>query len=518
MAQRIVASFLRRYTGVSFEIRQKARLLFYFNAVTILLFTVILFIINSFNIFTLALGINYIMGLFICVALGSLLLLKSGRYNAAAILFVTFLSLGIVAILYNGFFTKGNLDFISNFNYMPAAIIFAALFCGMGYTLGLSVFFVLAGAVMLQLVANSTMEPFVKKFAQKAYFDCVFAVLFSLLLCYLTVRASRRSNRVAHEESRKNREQYDLLENIMHSIRDVSKRLADSTEKMFASASTFSGNTQSQAATVEEVSASLEEITSGIESVAQSSVDQNSGISGLIDMQQHLTEGIDDIGERIQKSFEQSGAITAKVRAGEEFISEVNASMSEIITSSKDMNSIVNIIRGIFDEINLLSLNAAIEAARAGDAGRGFAVVADEIAKLADQTGASLKDIGNLIKANEARIHDGLGRIERINAVIDEISSSTTAINGLIGEIHAFMGGQKEASRMVDEEARRVKLISNEIARTMAEQRLATNDIVQSIGIINEHAQSNAAAAEEMARATEEVVGMADFLKNKIHM
>lgn len=67
MAQRIVASFLRRYTGVSFEIRQKARLLFYFNAVTILLFTVILFIINSFNIFTLALGINYIMGLFICV-------------------------------------------------------------------------------------------------------------------------------------------------------------------------------------------------------------------------------------------------------------------------------------------------------------------------------------------------------------------------------------------------------------------------------------------------------------------
>ena len=88
--------------------------------------------------------------------------------------------------------------------------------------------------------------------------------------------------------------------------------------------------------------------------------------------------------------------------------------------SSREMMGIVDIINDISEKINLLSLNAAIEAARAGDAGRGFAVVADEISKLADQTAISIKEIDRLIKVNNDEITAGG---DNIDSAIDTISA-----------------------------------------------------------------------------------------------
>ena len=145
MTGRMLASILSVYDGASFDRREKVKLLFHFNLFTILLFSIIIVLINGANIFALAAGVNYILAAFIAVPLLSMLLLRRGSYDAASVVSVTILSVGIMAILYNGFFTKGNLDFISNLNYVPAAIIFAAIFCRMGYMMGLGLFFIAAG-------------------------------------------------------------------------------------------------------------------------------------------------------------------------------------------------------------------------------------------------------------------------------------------------------------------------------------------------------------------------------------
>jgi methyl-accepting chemotaxis protein len=101
--------------------------------------------------------------------------------------------------------------------------------------------------------------------------------------------------------------------------------------------------------------------------------------------------------------------------------------MKKIGASSGEMTGIVEIINSISDQINLLSLNAAIEAARAGDAGRGFAVVADAISKLADQTATSIKDIDGLIRANTEEIERGISNarttIETISGIIEGVES-----------------------------------------------------------------------------------------------
>lgn len=516
MIGRLLASILGAYEGASFDRREKVKLLFYFNLLTLLLFSMIVIIINSANIFALAAGVNYILGSFIAVPLVSILLLRKGSYDAASILSVTILSLGIVAILYNGFFTKGNLDFISNFNYVPAAIIFAAIFCRMGYMLGLAVFFTIAGAGIVHLVGNSQMDVVAQKFIRKAYFDYLFAVIFSFALCYLMIRINRRSNQVARDESDRNRSQFLTLQGLFQSIREMSTELAASSRSMAATAAVFAESTQSQAATAEEVSASIEEITSGIESVAVSSVSQNESVSGLIGLFETLSRGIADSGERIRMAMEKAASISERAISGGEMLSQMNESMSTIIASSRDMNGIVEIIRDIFDKINLLSLNAAIEAARAGDAGRGFAVVADEIAKLADQTGASLKEIDNLIKGNENEIRGGLSRLDMVVGIINEILSSLEAINGIMSEANDFMKEQLRVNKDVGERSRTVKRLAEEITRATGEQKSATDEIVRSVGLINEQAVSGAESAERMAASIEDISKMAATMKNRI--
>lgn len=516
MVGRMIASILSMYDGASFDRREKVKLLFYFNLFTILLFSVIIALINTANIFARAAGGNYILAACIMVPLISILLLRKGSYDAASVVSATILSMGIMAILYNGFFTKGNLDFISNLNYVPAAIIFAAIFCRMGYMMGLGLFFIAAGAGIVYCVGASQMDAVSQRFIRKAYFDYLFAVIFSLVLCCLMIRINRRSYQVARDESDRNREQFLTLQNLITSVREISSELASSSYKMAATAAVFAESTQSQAATAEEVSASIEEITSGIESVAASSISQNESVSGLIEVFERLSRGIADTGKRIELAMRKAVSISDRAAAGTEMLSQMEESMQNIIASSRDMNGIVEIIRDIFDRINLLSLNAAIEAARAGDAGRGFAVVADEIAKLADQTGSSLKEIDALIKGNEGEIRGGLSKLDTVVDIINEILASLREINDGMNEANDFMKEQLRVNKDLDEKSRTVKKLAEEITTATGEQKSATDEIVRSVGLINEQAVSGAESAEKLAASIEELSRMAAVMKSKI--
>ena len=136
---------------------------------------------------------------------------------------------------------------------------------------------------------------------------------------------------------------------------------------------------------------------------------------------------IPETSAMIRETAEVSTQISLKAREGEQSMTGMNSAMTRIIQSSEEMTGIVKIINDISERINLLSLNAAIEAARAGDAGRGFAVVADEISKLADQTASSIKSIDTLIRTNESEIGKGNqnvgAAVEKINYIISDIEN-----------------------------------------------------------------------------------------------
>jgi len=303
---------------------------------------------------------------------------------------------------------------------------------------------------------------------------------------------------------------------VIGSIIQLSTELAASAEEMSTSAESFSHNAQSQAATVEEVAASVEEVSSSIDNVSGNSENQFASLLDLIDSMQNLSSFIDTMSNSVMAAISITEKIASDVNKGETSLVEMNRTMKNITDSSQDMINIVNIINDISDQINLLSLNAAIEAARAGDAGRGFAVVADEISKLADQTASSIKEISNIITQNNQEIENGLAQIHAATNMLQGIIEGVAIIDRGMQEVSENMKAQVSTNNVVKENAIMLKGKSEEIKMSTGEQKNAILEVNRSMENINELTQTNASGAEEMAGSSESLAQMATMLKSSV--
>ncbi len=303
---------------------------------------------------------------------------------------------------------------------------------------------------------------------------------------------------------------------VVKSIKLIADELAVSSEEMNSATLSFSDNAQNQSASVEEITATVEEVSAGMDNIATGAENQFGKLTQLISQITDLSKLINDMGSRIQETQDMVTDITSRAHRGEESLKGMSQSMSKIGDSSKEMSIIVNIINTISDQINLLSLNAAIEAARAGDAGRGFAVVADEISKLADKTATSINEISKLIKANDDEIQKGLRNVNETVENTSIIIKGVSSIKEMINNVYGNMKKQLETNRSVTFMADEVKLSSNEIKTATEEQKNAVIEIVRSISTINETTQANASGAEEMSANSITVNTMAEELKRKI--
>lgn len=303
---------------------------------------------------------------------------------------------------------------------------------------------------------------------------------------------------------------------IIKDIKQVADQLSISADDISATTSSFTQNAQDQAASAEEVTATIEEISSGVENVANSTSDQSRRLESLLENINDLSGIIHETEKAINDANKLSTSIAERANKSSSTLGSMSESMKNITESSKKMGDIIVLINNVSEQINLLSLNAAIEAARAGDAGRGFAVVADEISKLADETSKSIKDIENLIKINENEINTGLAgaieTVESIGTIIKDIRSITDSM----ANVSSFMQKQLEINDVVTREAGDVQQRAHEIKIATEEQKTATGEIVKSVSNINDLTQSNASGTEELAAKTDEFSKMADNLLEKI--
>ncbi|HNM04371.1 MAG TPA: methyl-accepting chemotaxis protein, partial [Leptospiraceae bacterium] len=185
---------------------------------------------------------------------------------------------------------------------------------------------------------------------------------------------------------------------------NASIHLNDSAGRMTRTSEGFSSSAAEQSASAMQITSSLSLISSSMDRIASLSSEQNGNLEKMFETGASLSGIIEKMEKTMRESFDLSIKVSGNAESSSASLLEMKESIERIMKSSNSITGIVRIIRDISKQINLLSLNAAIEAARAGDMGKGFAVVADEVTKLADETSRSIRNIDSLIQGNKEDI------------------------------------------------------------------------------------------------------------------
>lgn len=181
--------------------------------------------------------------------------------------------------------------------------------------------------------------------------------------------------------------------------------------------------------------------------------------------------------------------------------------INQISENSRKIVEIIRIINDISEQINLLSLNASIEAARAGDHGRGFAVVAEEISKLADATAASTKEIEKMIQQTGNDVNEGAKLVIATNNAITQMLENINVTAALVEEIAGSSSEQNDDNRTVLADIEKVSEMSGVIAGTTFEQQHNSNEILKALSNINESIQVITHSSADLHNSAEELKG-----------
>jgi len=308
----------------------------------------------------------------------------------------------------------------------------------------------------------------------------------------------------------------EQLSSMIRTIISASAHIAHSSIEMTNASGSLASVAQDQAASIEETSASMEEIKATIDSVFETTKSQAARAGDNRKLMEFLSESINSINKTAQNASSMADDTYKYAIDGEQVLGQTVEGMKEINESSSKIKDIVTIINDISDRINLLSLNASIEAARAGDHGKGFAVVAEEIAKLAEQTAGSTGEINRLIQESTDRVEMGSSLVAKTAESLRLIITNVKKTAELMEQIAKSSVELDETSKKAANNAGNVNRMSEEISSMMQEQSISSNEILKAIDRINAVTQSVASGSEELAASSEELSSQSELLNTLV--
>jgi len=278
------------------------------------------------------------------------------------------------------------------------------------------------------------------------------------------------------------------MQRIANEAQIIAEQVTSAADELSSQADQVSSGADVQRDRTTQTATAMEEMNATVLEVARNS---SSSAESAAKAKERAQDGATEVS-RVIGAISQVNALTATLKQ----------SMGQLGDQTKDIGQIMNVIEDIADQTNLLALNAAIEAARAGEAGRGFAVVADEVRKLAEKTMSATKEVGTAIQAIQKVAADNIKSVDTAAEAVNQATDLANRSGEALGQIVEFSDA---ASGQVQS-----------IATAAEEQSAASEEINRAVEDINQIANETAEGMNQAAEAIAELARLSNELRKLI--
>ncbi|WP_077340185.1 methyl-accepting chemotaxis protein [Pseudocolwellia agarivorans] len=304
----------------------------------------------------------------------------------------------------------------------------------------------------------------------------------------LTIKVAKTSNDEVGHLQVAIQQMINNLASIVKNIEMVSLQQSSTSEELATITTQTSQTLSVQSVASDQLKTAMEEMGTTVNDVAASASTTSSAVH-------EIQNKVADSSTKISDTYNAILSMTDKIQDSEQSVQKVRADFSQVVT-------VLDVIKGIADQTNLLALNAAIEAARAGEQGRGFAVVADEVRQLAQRTQDSTKEINDMVNT----IMDGA------NSSVEVMANSVIQANTV--KTHAQE--VNELNKVINDEMNQINDLSTQIATAAEEQSVVVKIILESVETLNIGVTETSTATEHIAESSVELAKLATDLEREV--